>query len=116
MSIDRPLEEESARTLVGWYPDGQNDARAGSQISLDGSKTHTPDIGKSHPVERSLIACPGDHCRLADINGSRFTTIQMPDNAHGSGGHIKDGSRSGGWLRGLCSDVGGLCRRGRYWS
>src|SRR5579884_3353053 len=117
MRIDRTLEEESGRALIDRYPDCQEYACAGSQISLDRRETHSHDVCKSHPMERGLIAGTRDHRCLTDIHSGRFATIQMPDDAHGGRGHIKNGSWRG-WRLGrnrcrLDGDIRRLCRSRR---
>jgi len=68
---------------MDWYLDRQDHPCTGGQASLGGDETNSRNVGKSHPMERGLIACSGDHCRLTDKNGSGSTTVQVSDNTHG---------------------------------
>ena len=76
------LEEEGGRTHVDRYPDRQDEMSTRDQIALRGRETYPTNVGKSDPMEGSLIASFGEYPRLADKDGSSSTAVQVSNNAH----------------------------------
>src|SRR5258708_3539521 len=93
MCVNWSLEEEGTNTLVDRYSDRQDDPGTWGQVPRCRDETNVAKICKGYPVKRGLVACSGDHSRLAEKDSTRSTAVEVSNDTHGCRCHIEDGRR-----------------------